>query len=58
MQLKLLDALVRIRSNFIYTGKCCLDFEPTEQMIANFKSDIVYSASDDVDIDIFLDKQE
>lgn len=43
MQLAMLDALVRLRTTFIVSGKCCTDFEITPRMLKDFKSDIVYA---------------
>ena len=60
MQIHLLDSILRIRSELLLSGKCCKDFVPTQRMIDNFKSDIVYNgettevSKDDEDVLLFL----
>ena len=52
LELKTLDAIVRIRSTLMLDGKCCVDFIPTRRMMELFKADVVYgtdpSGSDDL----------
>ena len=40
----MLDAVVRIRSELILSGKCCQDFIISKKMLTNFSSDIVYKS--------------
>ena len=43
MQLDMLDALVRIRTQLILSGKCCVDFQITPRMLENYNADTVYA---------------
>ena len=51
MELKLLDAIVRIRSELLLQEKCCKDFFPSDSMISLHwvysKTDIYKQSSDD-----------
>ena len=48
MELKLLDAIVRIRSELLLQEKCCKDFFPSDSMISLYsKTDIYKQSSDD-----------
>ena len=42
MQLSMLDALVRIRTEMILNEKCCVKFKITPRMLEMFKTDTVY----------------
>ena len=48
MELQVLDAIVRIRSELLLQGKCCKDFFPSDSMISLYsKTDIYKQSSDD-----------
>ena len=44
MQLALLEAIIPIKTQFMLSKKWCKDFVPSEVMIQNFKSEIVYAS--------------
>nr|XP_047132553.1 SCAN domain-containing protein 3-like [Hydra vulgaris] len=62
ISINMLDAVVRIRSELILSGKCCQDFTISKKMLTNFSSDIVYKSNigdssfseniDDFEVDI------
>ena len=62
MQIKLLDAIVRIRTEMILLNKCCKDFTASPEMIQNFTLDKVYAADsatssgedNDMDLELFM----
>ena len=55
MQLKLLDAIIRIRAELVLSQKCCNNFSVTQQMLQNLSIKIVYDSSDEnLDLDLLL----
>ena len=55
MELKLLDAIVRIRSEFLLQKKCCKDFFPSDSLISLYsKTDIYKQNRDDGNIGEFF----
>ena len=42
MQVTMLDAIVRIRTEMIQAGKCCVDFKVTREMLNNLDSNTLY----------------
>ncbi|KAE8738355.1 hypothetical protein FOCC_FOCC016169 [Frankliniella occidentalis] len=42
---EMLDALLRIRTHFHARGMCCNQFQPTDEMVANFNSKRMYASS-------------
>jgi len=57
MQLKLFNAIVRIRSELLLSGKCSRDFTASPEMLKRFITDVVYSSqsSADPDLDLFCE---
>ncbi|KAF8777684.1 Zinc finger protein 862 like protein [Argiope bruennichi] len=45
MKLSLLEAIIRIRTEFLLSNKCCKDFLPSDAMIKNFRSDALYATN-------------
>ena len=57
MQVMMLDAIVRIRTEMILMGKCCVGFKIKPLMLQNLDSETVYatgSTNDDEDDEMFL----
>ena len=64
MQLNLLDAVVRVRAEILFSSKCCKDFTASPEMLKRyFISDKVYAVcsthssgedSNDMDLELFM----
>lgn len=46
MQLSLLEAIIRIRTEMLLENKCCTGFVPSAEMVRNFTTNKVYDATD------------
>ena len=51
MQLPLLDAIIRIRADFMLSGKCCKNVQASPKMLQNYAADNVYANVKDPNTD-------
>ena len=53
LSLKMLDAIVRIRTYLLLNDQCCKDFVVTREMLGRFNSEILYAkVNDESEFDI------
>ena len=51
MSLKMLEAILRIRTHLHFDEKCCTQFVITEKMINMFNSEVMYASTSSKDED-------
>ena len=49
LQLSLMEAIIRIRAELLFSNKCCKEFVPSTKMLNRFKADILYSKKSSIE---------